>query len=533
MLELSDYDENEEASAHKSTKNNNNSGNVECVEVNNGIKMANKRSKSLEKEKEDAVDAIKYQTSSSSKRPETAPPQLVPHSSSSPTNTSNNNSMTMVNSSDLDFDVNKEVKSEDEFKTEDSMNENNKLVSAMTWHEHIYRKPPKIPTPYSIIDILHWGSSTKKKSHLDIDNSDKNNNHNHSNRSYQNVEPSTLQHLLNLNINSPPKSPRSASNNNHNNSGISSRGMSFSETSEDESVASDQPLNLCVIKSRDSSPGTEKNRKDLPTKSILKRKRSIDVTSDSYLSNDSMSYKETSTNGKEIDDDESINEDGFDEQSADGKRKKKARTTFTGRQIFELEKQFEVKKYLSSSERSEMARLLNVTETQVKIWFQNRRTKWKKQENITNAEASEHKTNGSKSSPSSEQHSTEIQNAAKSTTKSVAAELSAKITAKQNSRLKQHQQMSVNGTKINKHMEPPKMKSSHHPHVLNNHKSSYSDMPTFIDTKHSPALLKGSFHHHTNFHDVESHLSSSKISISDFKSKISAPVPLNLKRSYL
>nr|CAI5842285.1 unnamed protein product [Callosobruchus analis] len=53
-------------------------------------------------------------------------------------------------------------------------------------------------------------------------------------------------------------------------------------------------------------------------------------------------------------------------EDADGKnKKKKARTTFTGRQIFELEKQFEVKKYLSSSERSEMAKLLNVTETQV------------------------------------------------------------------------------------------------------------------------------------------------------------------------
>ncbi|KAH7981171.1 hypothetical protein HPB49_022170 [Dermacentor silvarum] len=45
-------------------------------------------------------------------------------------------------------------------------------------------------------------------------------------------------------------------------------------------------------------------------------------------------------------------------------RKKKARTTFTGRQIFELERQFEIKKYLSSSERAEMAKLLNVTETQ-------------------------------------------------------------------------------------------------------------------------------------------------------------------------
>lgn len=51
---------------------------------------------------------------------------------------------------------------------------------------------------------------------------------------------------------------------------------------------------------------------------------------------------------------------------ADDDKKKKARTTFTGRQIFELEKQFEQKKYLSSSERSSMAKLLNVTETQVR-----------------------------------------------------------------------------------------------------------------------------------------------------------------------
>lgn len=61
-------------------------------------------------------------------------------------------------------------------------------------------------------------------------------------------------------------------------------------------------------------------------------------------------------------------EDGDDSQMDGGsRRKKKARTTFTGRQIFELEKQFEVKKYLSSSERTEMAKLLNVTETQVSI----------------------------------------------------------------------------------------------------------------------------------------------------------------------
>ena len=54
----------------------------------------------------------------------------------------------------------------------------------------------------------------------------------------------------------------------------------------------------------------------------------------------------------------------FSEEEDDRKRKK-VRTTFTGRQIFELEKMFENKKYLSSSERSDLARLLNVTEQQV------------------------------------------------------------------------------------------------------------------------------------------------------------------------
>ena len=57
---------------------------------------------------------------------------------------------------------------------------------------------------------------------------------------------------------------------------------------------------------------------------------------------------------------------GNGETEDDRNKKKKVRTTFTGRQIFELEKMFENKKYLSSSERADMAKLLNVTEQQVK-----------------------------------------------------------------------------------------------------------------------------------------------------------------------
>lgn len=97
----------------------------------------------------------------------------------------------------------------------------------------------------------------------------------------------------------------------------------------------------------------------------MKRKKSIELGSDCYLSNDSFHDIDTHKS-KKIDSNELLAEDAYDEHSSDDRRKKKARTTFTGRQIFELEKQFEVKKYLSSSERSEMAKLLNVTETQVR-----------------------------------------------------------------------------------------------------------------------------------------------------------------------
>ncbi|XP_055314986.1 homeotic protein empty spiracles-like [Sitodiplosis mosellana] len=77
------------------------------------------------------------------------------------------------------------------------------------------------------------------------------------------------------------------------------------------------------------------------------------------------------------------------------RKPKRVRTAFSPGQLLKLEHAFENNQYVVGAERKALAQQLNLSETQVKVWFQNRRTKHKRmqQEDDTKGEGSNHSNN--------------------------------------------------------------------------------------------------------------------------------------------
>nr|AAG28338.1 Xbr-1a/Xvent-2 protein [Xenopus laevis] len=126
------------------------------------------------------------------------------------------------------------------------------------------------------------------------------------------------------------------------------------------------------------SRGMEAMSASTPATSPVKGAQPVD--SAYSTSTDSGYESETSrSNSTAPEGDASVSLSPNDTSDEEGKMGRRLRTAFTSDQISTLEKTFQKHRYLGASERRKLAAKLQLSEVQIKTWFQNRRMKYKRE----------------------------------------------------------------------------------------------------------------------------------------------------------
>ncbi|CAL1575469.1 unnamed protein product [Knipowitschia caucasica] len=111
----------------------------------------------------------------------------------------------------------------------------------------------------------------------------------------------------------------------------------------------------------------------------------VDSDRSPCMSPDDGSFEACPDSTKPDDSSSSSQDEGCSEPDKSHKKPKKRRVLFSKAQTLELERRFRQQRYLSGPEREQLARLLSLTPTQVKIWFQNHRYKMKRGRSVDGA----------------------------------------------------------------------------------------------------------------------------------------------------
>ncbi|KAL4231469.1 DNA binding [Mactra antiquata] len=129
-----------------------------------------------------------------------------------------------------------------------------------------------------------------------------------------------------------------------------------------------------------SRSNLDKEKDSFDSRELTNSSKDVKINLDTYkVDGDQTTSDDENMDSCDIDDLSDSEQKLHSDDTSKGGKPRRARTAFTYEQLVALENKFKTTRYLSVCERLNLALSLNLTETQIKIWFQNRRTKWKKQ----------------------------------------------------------------------------------------------------------------------------------------------------------